>query len=135
MRHRRRSSADHLSSSLVKSPIQSFYEYPTLCEPTRLNFTSSDDEEDLQDDAGQNVAASQDMLSLETQQEKRSRVASTLQFRPVAPSRSQVQNRLGDLGIYDTRPVVDSVSYRYLNHSVGGRQLGSDAIKTCLGYF
>ena len=35
-----------------------------------------------------------------------------LQLSKAAPSRRQVRDRLGELGIYDTRPVVDSISYR-----------------------
>ena len=39
-----------------------------------------------------------------------------LQLNKAAPSRRQVRGRLGELGIYDTRPVVDSISYRLVHN-------------------
>ena len=91
---KKRESAENntrLSSSVVRSPMVSFYEYPTVCEPTRLNFsaTSSDEEK-----------------------EPTTLVKKRMQLKKHAPSSCQVRKRLGDLGIYDTRPVVESVSYR-----------------------
>ena len=39
-----------------------------------------------------------------------------LQLNKAAPSRRQVRDRLEELGIYDTRPVVDSISYRLVHN-------------------
>ena len=50
------------------------------------------------------------------EQEESKPIERVLQLNKAAPSRRQVRDRLEELGIYDTRPVVDSISYRLVHN-------------------
>ena len=50
------------------------------------------------------------------EQEESKPIERVLQLNKAAPSRRQIRDRLEELGIYDTRPVVDSISYRLVHN-------------------
>ena len=80
------------TSSAAKSAITSFYEYPTMLEPTTLNFSSDDD-------------------PLFPSEKREAKLQFVHQNRSKAPTFKEVTERLSDSGIYSTRPVDKSLVY------------------------